>query len=62
MGIIRMYLSEKGIWRYEFKRLGQIYWASLHTRNEDVARAKYEEIMARINPAPRHDGKKKHIP
>ncbi len=42
----RLYQSEKGIWHYEFKRDGEMKWSSLRTRNECVARRKYEELKS----------------
>jgi hypothetical protein len=43
---VRLYRSEKGIWHYEVERDGALYWSSLHTRSEQVARAKYERLEA----------------
>lgn len=44
--LVRLYQSEKGIWRYEIERGGVVRWASLHTRNELAARAAYERMKA----------------
>ncbi len=50
MKMLRLYQSDKGIWRYEVERYGKVSWSSLHTRDERVARATYERIKARIAP------------
>jgi hypothetical protein len=42
--LIRLYRSDKGIWRFEMERDGTLYWASLLTRDEAKARAKYERM------------------
>jgi hypothetical protein len=42
---IRLYRSEKGIWRYDIERNGKTYYASLHTRDETKARATYDRMQ-----------------
>jgi hypothetical protein len=49
--LLRLYRSDKGIWRYEIERDGEVRWSSLRTRSERVARAKYERL-ARITKLP----------
>lgn len=44
--VLRLYQSDKGIWRYEIARDGRVTWSSLHTRDECIARAAYERIVA----------------
>ena len=40
--LLRLYRSEKGIWRYEIERDGKIYWSSLRTRDKRKAVEYYE--------------------
>jgi hypothetical protein len=41
----RLFRSERGIWRYEIERPnGDIRWSSLHTRDEQKARALYARM------------------
>jgi len=40
--LVRMYRHTNGIWRGEIDRDGKLYWFSLDTRNEAVARRKWE--------------------
>lgn len=42
--LLRLYRSEKGIWRYDLERDGKLFWASLHTRDEREARETYAKI------------------
>jgi hypothetical protein len=49
--LVRMYRSTGGIWRYDIERDGKFYWSSLHTRDEQKARAKYEQMKARMKKA-----------
>ena len=45
--LVRLYQSERGIWRYEIERGGgKVRWASLHTRDEAKARRMYERMKA----------------
>lgn len=46
--LVRLYLSEKGIWHYEIERDGIVKWGSLHTRNEGEARRKYESLQGAL--------------
>ena len=41
---LRLYQSDRGIWRYDIERNGKVYYASLHTRDEARARAFYERM------------------
>ncbi len=44
--LLRLYQSEKGIWHYEIERDGIVKWSSLGTRDERVARRKYESLKS----------------
>ena len=46
--LVRLFRSERGIWRYEAERDGELRWASLHTRNEATARRMYERMKANV--------------
>ncbi len=46
--MMRLYRSETGIWHYETERDGRMRWASLHTRDENKARRKYDNLRAAI--------------
>jgi len=43
--MVRLYLSERGIWHYEVERDGIVKWSSLHTRDEGEARRKYDRMQ-----------------
>lgn len=45
MKMLRLYRSEKGIWRYDIERNGEVRWASLRTRDKRKAREKYETLV-----------------
>lgn len=45
---MRLYKSPGGMWHYETERDGKLYWSSLHTRNEDMAKIAYERIKAML--------------
>lgn len=47
--LIRLYRSDKGIWRYEIERSGNLYHASLHTRDEAKARAVYDRMYRTLS-------------
>jgi hypothetical protein len=49
--LLRLYRSDKGIWRYEIERDGQVRWSSLRTRNESVARRKFERMKKAFEEA-----------
>lgn len=42
--LLRLYRSEKGIWRYEIERNGELRWVSLHTKDEHKARLAYASL------------------
>lgn len=44
--VLRLYRTDKGIWHYEIERDGRVYWSSLHTKKEILARARFERIKA----------------
>jgi hypothetical protein len=46
--LVRLYLSEKGIWHYDIERNGIVKWSSLGTRDEGEARRKYESLQERL--------------
>ena len=46
--IVRLYQSDRGIWRYEVERDGELRWASLHTRDETKARRMFDRMRADI--------------
>ena len=46
--LVRLFRSERGIWRYEIEKRGKIYWASLNTRDEVKARTWYERMKQTI--------------
>jgi hypothetical protein len=48
--LVRLFKSDKGIWRYEIERDGEVRWASLHTRNEKRAREQYERLEKWLKP------------
>jgi hypothetical protein len=54
--LVRLYLSEKGIWCYEFERDGKIRWSSLCTRDEGEARKIYEHLCKRLRMYQRERG------
>lgn len=49
MRLVRLYQSEKGIWRYDIERHGIVHWSSLHTRDEAKARAAYERMRVKFD-------------
>jgi hypothetical protein len=51
--LLRLYRSDKGVWRYDLERDGVVRYSSLRTRDERKARADYERIKACFD---RHDG------
>jgi hypothetical protein len=48
--LVRLFKSDKGIWRYEIERDGEVRWTSLHTRNEKRAREKYDRLEKWLKP------------
>ena len=46
--IVRLYQSDRGVWRYEAERDGELRWASLHTRDEAKARRMFDRMRADI--------------
>ena len=48
--LVRLFQSDKGIWRYEIERDGEVRWTSLHTRNEKRAREKYDRLEKWLKP------------
>jgi hypothetical protein len=51
--LVRLYLSDKGIWRYDIERDGIVKWSSLHTRDEGEARRKYNRLQRSLMEASR---------
>jgi hypothetical protein len=49
--MVRLYRSDKGIWRYEIERDGQIRWSSLRTKNERIARQRFEKMKRDLEGA-----------
>ena len=47
--LVRLFQSEKGIWRYEIEKRGKVFWASLNTRDERKAREFYERMERTID-------------
>ena len=46
--IVRLYQSDRGVWRYEAERDGELRWASLHTSDEAKARRMFDRMRADI--------------
>jgi hypothetical protein len=44
MKFLRLYQSDKGIWRYEIERNGKVYWTSLRTRSRTKAERDYRRM------------------
>ena len=43
--LLRLYRSDKGIWRYDIERDdGRVRWSSLNTRSEHIAWQKFERM------------------
>lgn len=56
MRLLRLYRSDKGVWRYDLNRDGKVYWSSLRTRDEAKARmlyAKMQEAISLLEACPR---------
>jgi hypothetical protein len=47
--LMRLFQSEKGIWRYEIEKRGKRVWSSLNTRDEAKAREFYERMQRTID-------------
>jgi hypothetical protein len=43
---VRLYQSDRGVWRVEIERDGVTKWSSLRTRNEKKAQAEFARIKA----------------
>jgi hypothetical protein len=52
--LLRLFRSEKGIWRYEIERNGEVRWSSLRTRDEKKARAHYDKLRSIYGSNPPH--------
>ena len=57
---LRIYQSERGVWQAEIRRDGAIKYFSLHTKDENAARAKWYRYIADIEryarPGTREEG------